>query len=266
MFDRIKRLPPLTVITAELLIISAGAFIAAGVMEHSGKNSARDTLPAVKAELVDGENYAAAALTDTGSIDRVRAVRITEGEGYVRFRVDLLDSDGVPLSEKLKQKQKDIEVFQSYLTDPDMPSYEAFNDAYHQMMNEQLRLKLKARAALSAFCDADGSPLPDSGDILKIDSEDGCSCTLVYRKKLSAGDVAELYSSIAVPDDSAVNTGYDAYIKVNDTTYRTETIDAGVMNLLGTGFGIHVNVETIPSDGSDTAYTAFLLADEQTDS
>ena len=263
MFDHIKRLPPLTVITAELILLSAGAFAATAVISHKDKSSQRrESLPEVKAELIDSDHYTA-ALTDTGSIERVRAVRITDGEGYVRFRIELLDSDGIPLSDKLKQKQADIEVFKGYLTDPEMPSYEAFNDAYHRLMNEQLLLKLKAGAALSAFCDAGGSPLPQSEDILKLDSEDGCSCTMIYRKKLSAGDTAELYSSICVPADSDVSTSYEGYIKNDDNSYRTETLDAGVTELLGTGFGIHVTVETIPSDGSDTAYTAFLRADEE---
>ncbi len=263
MFDKIKRIPPLTVLTAELLLISAGAFIAAGALSRGADNADKSgTLPEIKAELVDSESYAASALTGSGSIDRIRAVKITDGEGYVRFNVELLDSDGVPLSEKLKQKQADIEVFKSYLTDPDMPSYEAFNDAYHEMMNDQRLLQLKAGTALAAFCDAEGSPLPDSGEMLKFDSEDGCSCTLVCRRKLSAGDTAELYSRISVPDQEAVDTGYDAYIKNDDNSYRTETLDAGVMELLGTGFGIHVTAEVISSDGSDTAYTAFLRADE----
>ncbi|MBR1723912.1 MAG: hypothetical protein IJ723_02680 [Ruminococcus sp.] len=266
MFDRIKRLPPLTVITAELLVISLGAFIAGFAIGRNRMDKGKpETVPQIKAELVNSEDFAASALTGSGSIDRVRAVKITDGEGYVRFRVELLDSDGETLSQKLRQKEEDIEVFKSYLTDQDMPSYEAFNDAYHQMLNEQRRLQLKASAALAAFCKADGSDLLESGDMIRLDDPDGCSCTLICRKKLSAGDTAELYSRIAVPSDDAVDTGYEAYIKNEDNSYRTEQLDAGVSELLGSGFGIHVTAEVIPSDGSDTAFTAFLLADEAGD-
>jgi hypothetical protein len=180
----------------------------------------------------------------------------------VRFNVQLLDSDGTPLSEKLKQKESDIEVFKNYTIDPDMPSYEAFNDEYHNLMNEYRQMQLKASTALAAFCDDGGSPFCNSEDMLRIDSQDGCSCMMICRRKLSAGDTAQLYSSISVPADDSVDTQYEVYLKNEDNSYRSEMLDAGVYDLLGTGFGIHVTAEAIPSDGSDTAYTAFLRADE----
>lgn len=263
MFDRIKRIPPLTILTAELLLLSAGAFGTAHYMKTRRETPAKEqSAPKISAEVVNSAKYAATALTEEGSIDRVRAVMITEGEGYVRFNIQLLDSDGTPLSDELKQKQADIEVFKTYTTDPDMPSYEAFNDEYHNLMNDYTVLQNKASAALAAFCSEDGKPAAYSDDMMFISSEDGCSCTLIYKKKLSAGDTAELYSSIAVPDDDDVDTEFEVYLKNEDNSYRSELTDTGVCQLLGTGFGIHVTAEVVPSDGSDTAYTAFLKADE----
>lgn len=257
MFDRIKKLPPLFCVTAELLIFSIAAFAAVFFLGRSAKTPEKAQ---IKAEIIaPSSEGGAAALTDSGKIERFRGVRITDGEGYVWFKITLLDSGGVTLAERLKEKDEEIAVFKEYLSDPEMPSFEAFNDEYHQLLNERERLKLKGKAALAAFCrSADGGDLADNVDFICADEdEDNFSCTLIYNKKLKKGDVAELYSEISLPGEKS-DTEYDAYVKNEDSSYRIERVKITASELLGAGFGINVTAVTAPSDGSDCAYSAYM--------
>lgn len=248
------------VLIAELLLISAGAFAATYCLKRAELPAAANNADNVAAEVISADGGGTAALTADGCIERLRGVTVTSGEGYVRFNITLLDSDGAPLSEKLEQKREDIEIFKGYTSDPDMPSYEAFNDEYHILQNEYDLLKLKADAALAAFTLSKGGSAFDSDDYICIKSDDGCSCTLICREKLSAGETAELYGKISMPADYSV--GYDSFVKNEDNSYRVESVTADAEQLLGSGFGIHVTCDVVSAEGADSAYAAFLCAEE----
>ena len=114
---------------------------------------------------------------------------------------------------------------------------------------------------MAAFLRSDDGSLLNNEELIRVDDADGCGCPLTCREKLSEGDVAELYSSIAMPGDDAVDTTYKAYRKNEDNSYSSVDLEAGTAWILGSGFGIHVTAEAVSSQGLDNAFAAFLLAE-----
>lgn len=252
-----------SVLIAELLLLSAGTFAATKYLQRTELTAAANGKARgseFAAEMISAEVGGVSALTSGGCIERLRGVTVTSGEGYVRFNVTLLDSDGVPLSEKLAQKREDIEVFKEYTKDPEMPSFEAFNDEYYNLQNEYDLLKLKADAALAAFTLSRGGSAFDSDEYVCVKSDDGCSCTLLCKEKLCEGETAELYGRISLPEKYSAE--YDNFVKNEDNSYRVENFTADAEQLLGSGFGIRVSCDAVSAEGAENVYAAFEIAQD----
>lgn len=140
------------ILTVVLLLLSAAAFGAKHYLAKLRERQKPDmTVPEAVIVQDNGKGAAASGLTAGANIVQDPTVLVEKGTAFVRFNVELADSDGVPFSEKLEQKSREIEDFKNNL-DPESPSYQSFVEAYHLMLNEYNMLYAKGMLAFGSLC------------------------------------------------------------------------------------------------------------------
>lgn len=157
------------VLTVILVLLSAAAFGARYYLTKQREKQKPDmTVPEAVIVQDNGKAAAASGLTAGANIVQDPTVLVEKGTAFVRFNVELSDSDGIPFSEKLAQKSREIEDFRNSL-DPGSPSYQSFVEAYHIMLNEYNMLYAKGMLAFESLCrDEDYSYSENTEDISSL--------------------------------------------------------------------------------------------------
>ena len=272
-------------LTAGFIACSAASFGARYYLEKSQPVEASAEQVHVRAEFLDGSSAEFDSAQAGSAVKCERAVKITQGEGYVRFNIELLDSDGTPLDDKLKEKLAERANLES-MADPSMASYQAFQEGIYWTYNDYNQLTAKGELLMNAFCRvsdedvleldhpvsiSDIEELSSSGeleqgfeseDFLVISSEEEpFKRTVICTRKLTEGDVLPLYDHIVLPYDwQFANTEYDGYMMNEDGGMEECFISINNMELLGEGFGIRVSADVVDAADSMSAAAAFKTA------
>jgi flagellar basal body-associated protein FliL len=124
------------VLTVIFLVLSAAA-IGAKIYLVKQRENQKSQMIVPEAVIVqeNRDDEASSGLSVGANIIQDPTVLVTQGTAFLRFNVELQDSDGTPFYQKLQDKQQEIEDFQNELN-PDSPSYISFVERYHSMLNE----------------------------------------------------------------------------------------------------------------------------------
>lgn len=273
-----------TCLTVGLLLLSAGAY---GAKVYLNKNTDAEPAAApvpVKAEYVSGEQDSLDSVVAGTPVKCERAVKITQGEGYLRYNIQLLDSDGTPLDDKLQEKLDEKKALED-MADPEISSYRAFHEGICWATNDYNQLAAKGELVLNSFCRSFGddvefttpcsedniSKLTDSGELeVGFDTDDlvvlkneehPFTRTVIFSKKLSEGDVCPIYDHIILPYDwNFANTIYEGFMMNDEGDMQECNIEINNMELVGEGFGIKVTADVVDALDYPNAATAFKSA------
>lgn len=273
-----------TYLTLCFLLMSAGLFGTKLRLSEQREIQLQKLHP--QAEFVSIERMPAEVLEAGSSVSCVRAVKLTQGEGFVRFKVKLLDSDGVPFDEKLQGLLDERAELEKAL-DPTVASYLAFQETIYEKSNSYDLMLLKGQFALKTLVRSDGEAIsPESSytseeleelisggalsqtfgseDFIQLcDEEKPFERTLIYSKKLTAGDVCPLYSDIVIPSDCTEQfTTFDGFIRNEDGKYTEGTLYINDMQLLGEGYKLLVSAEIVASGDFENPLAAFNTAEK----
>ena len=272
-----------TALTLALVLLSGAAF----GTEYFLKSRQEEKIVRshAAAELVSAEPFTGETLEAGASESCVRGVKVTDGEGFVRFRVTLLDSDGVPFNEKLAQQKKEYDELDKF-SDSEAASYKAFKDTMLEKENDYKLIEQKGELALSTFLAENGDPVIkdcaytssqidalindgyvtkpfDGGDFTQVyDKDTPFERTLVYNKKVSAGESCMLCSSVVIPSDwTETNTTFNGHIRNEDGDFEDGILYIGNMELLGEGYTIKIAAEIVPVCDFEDPLAAFYSAE-----
>ncbi len=275
-----------TCLTIALVLLSAAALGAKQYLQKSRDDTAANALH-VQAEYLDEKSDPLDSVMAGTPVKCGRAVKITQGEGYVRYNIELLDSDGTPLNDKLAEKLAEKEQLES-MADPSLSSYRAFYEGICWAVNECNQLRAKGDLVMNTFCRsmAEGvefdqpcsndnlQSLTDTGDleigfdsdglVILSDEAEPFSRTVIFNKKLTEGDVCPLYDYIVLPIDwEYTNSKYDGYMMNEDGDMEECYVSINNMELLGEGFGIRVTADVVDAAYYPNAVTAFKSAEKK---
>lgn len=241
---------------------------------ESLKAQLSDTLSPIKQDANDGASYS-----------RTRNVNITAGSGYVRFRVQLCDSDGVSFDKKLEDKRAEIDDYKKIGSD-DIASANAFEEATFLADNEYNQLAAKAELALNtlyicnspdsieperSYSSAEISDLVNKGEIVALADDNNFTQVysddapferyFIYNKELSKGDSCALYNNIIIPNDwNEELTYFDGYYRT-DEGFDKASLYITNSELIADGFSIKVSVDVVDSFGFDSPVEAFSVTE-----
>ena len=271
-----------TCLTFGFVVLSAAAFGARHYLEKNNAAAASADKVHVKAEYVDAADGATGSLSAGSTVTCERGVKITQGEGYVRFNIELLDSDGTPIDQKLQDKLSERAELEA-MADPEMASYRAFQEGIYWTYNDYNQLTAKGELALDAFCrsmseDAISHNRPystddlaqlkesggvstgfDSDDLVIVSDEtEPFKRTVICTQKYSEGDVCSLYDYIVLPVDwQYANTEFDGYTMNAEGDMEECYISVNNMELLGEGFSLRVTADVVDAADFNSAAAAF---------
>lgn len=284
-----KRL--LTALTLLLLFFSGAAIGAKSALSQEQKDDKPDmTIP--EAVLVNSGGSNADVLSAGSNVELSSSVKMDKGEAYVRFTVEIQDADGISLSQKLSEKQEEIEQYKDML-DPQSASYQAFLENYYALINEYNQIYTKGQLAFSAICrdtsNREGNLLEtderiSSGDISELaqtgelallseadpnglfiedaEKSDGCTRTYICTQAVSEGEEISLFTNVVIPSDwDITSTQTEQFTENDDGSFTQNLSEINNMQLLGSGFKISVSAEIIDACSADDAQTAFACAE-----
>ncbi|MGN0632589.1 MAG: hypothetical protein ACI4JW_01830 [Oscillospiraceae bacterium] len=292
-----KRKTSLTAMTVFFLALSAAAIWAEHYLSKTEQSPEKADFCAsyihsdgsVEAENIkDGATFAAA-----------QAVKIDSGEGYVRFRVEIADSDGTPLAERISEKQQELEELKGWL-DPESPSYAAFLEGYHKLMTECNMLSAKGSLALETLVRDESFKTEQDGGELSVvcenlsenvlyqtaqldvfrnyekittvgqntdfveehDPDNPFVRTYTFKDRLGEGESCVLFTNIVIPSDWKDSTS-EVLIYQQDDNGNFMELNAQISDLeiIGDGFTVRVSAEAVDAEGSKSAQAAFAKAE-----
>lgn len=286
-----KRL--LTALTLILLLLSGAALGAkAALAGERAKQKSQMTAPEAKIVQSGQPEQTAAGITAGSNVPLAPAVKIEKGTAYVRFTVELQDADGVPFSQKLSEKQQEIDQYEAML-DPDSPSYLAFMETYHSLKNEYNQLAAKGELAFSALCrdNSEGAQalaenngrlsaseldeLSQTGSVTQLSQTESGGAedspftasenekepfkrNYTFKKAAAEGEEISLFTNVVIPADwDITTTSADHFTENDDGTFTEDVCEINNLELLGEGFKLSVSAQIVDARAADTAEQAF---------
>ncbi len=282
----------MSVAAVVMILLSAVMLGARYMLEKQDEGKDTEQIPQVVAE-VNNEN-GSYTIKDTAAGTTIKdkcSVKVTDGEGYVRFNLELIDSDGESFNSKLSALRTDIDYYEGAL-DEASPSYQAFLDTYYKLQNEYNLLYSKAQLALQTFCCAQGSStiyttksynqseldsLVQNGDLAFIsdygdgendiftqifDSEYPFTRSFYGANKLTAGDSITLFTNIIIPTDWSSEMSQVTYYLSDDEGNYSEA-DTFFLNedIIYDGFSVRVTADIVDAKDFDNPLAAFASVD-----
>lgn len=236
-------------------------------------------------------------LTAGANIVRDPTVTVSRGRAFVRFNVEVYDSSGVSFKERLDKQQEAIDSYKEKI-DPELPSYIAFMEAYHDLKSDYNKIYAKGTLAISTICrDSKYDPeraetlsipstiaftsdqlkhISETGDISFIADEDACgdfiqlydendpfSRQYIYKYPLTENESCTLFTNIIIPSDwDTEQTELLVYQKNQETdTFEELTLGFTNMSLIGDGFTVKVSADIVDAADFDNPLAAFNTAE-----
>ncbi len=286
------------VLTLIFLLLSAAAFMARYIISiYIPHDKTLEYVPSAAVISEDNCNEPSDKLTAGSNILRDPTVTIRQGRAFVRFNVEIYDSSGVPFQERLDKQQQAIDDYKEKI-DPELPSYMAFMEAYHDLKSDYNKLYAKGTLAISTICrDSKYNPeraetlsipstiaftadqlehISETGDISFIadedaggdfiqlyDENDPFSRQYIYKYPLTENESCTLFTNIIIPSDwDTEQTELLVYQKNQETeTFEELTLGFTNMSLIGDGFTVKVSADIVDAADFDNPLAAFNTAE-----
>lgn len=282
--EKIKKDHPhhfITVCTCVMLVLSAGSFTAKELLSRQKNEKTGFTAEYSHDTSV---SYTVTAASPGLNIGARQAIKATSGEGFARFTVEITDIDGVSFTEKLADLQNQLEEVKKY-TDPETPSYIAFRQEYHSLLNQYNLICTKYQIAYETLYKATDTSVAE-GDALytaeeleaaktdglltspggdgfaeSYDEETPYIRTYTYTEPLKAGEECLLFTNIIVPSNWQNQTvDVVQYTENEDHSFTEATVQVSCSEVIGDGFTVNVSAEAVDANGLTSYAAAFSSA------